>query len=89
MALGKVTTSAALALLPGSDIFEASDSDQACGRLINIATIGIGTETTHWVLFETSFDAYDRQQLRVSAPQGPAIETVALPYPTRESSSGS
>ena len=89
MALGKVTTSAELALLPGSDIFEASDSDQACGRLINIATIGTSTETTHWVLFETSFDAYDRQQLRASAPNGPVIETVALPYPTRESASGS
>ncbi len=89
MALGKVTAGAELALLPGSDIFEESHSDQACGRLINIATIGTGTETTQWVLFETSFDAYDRQQLRVSAPHGPVIETVALPYPTRESSSGS
>jgi folate-binding protein YgfZ len=44
MALGKVTTGAELALLPGSDIFEESHSDQACGRLINIATIGTGTE---------------------------------------------
>jgi hypothetical protein len=89
MALGKVTTSVDFALVPGSDIFEESHSDQACGRLINIATIGTGTETTQWVLFETSFDAYDRQQLRVSAPHGSVIETVALPYSTRESSSGS
>lgn len=89
MALGKVTTNTELTLLPGADIFEASDSDQACGRLINIATIGTGAETTHWLLFETTFDAYDRQQLRASAPNGPVIETVALPYPTREPSAGS
>jgi folate-binding protein YgfZ len=89
MALGKVTADTDLALLPGSDIFEASDSDQACGRLINVAKLDTGSATTQWVLFETTFDAYDRQQLRASAPNGPVIETVALPYPTRESASGS
>jgi folate-binding protein YgfZ len=89
MALGKVTANADLRLLPGSDIFEASERDQACGRLINVATVGTGTDTTHWVLFETTFDAYDRHQLRASAHDGPVIETVALPYQTRESTSGS
>jgi folate-binding protein YgfZ len=89
MALGKVTSDGNLTLLPGADIFEASDRDQACGRLINVATIGTGTETTHWLLFETTFDAYDRQQLRASSPDGPVIETVALPYQTRESAPGS
>lgn len=89
MALGKVTTGGELTLLPGSDIFEASDRDQACGRLINITTIGTGTDKTHWVLFETTFDAYDRQQLRVVAPNGPVIETVDLPYQTREPASRS
>jgi tRNA-modifying protein YgfZ len=89
MALGKLTMVNDLALLPGSDIFEAGQSDQACGRLINVATIGANNEATHWLLFETTFDAYDRQQLRASAPDGPVIETVALPYSTRESSRGS
>lgn len=89
MALGKVTTDADLALLPGLDIFEASHSDQACGRLINVATLGTGTDKTHWVLFETTFEAFDRQQLRAFAPTGPVIETVALPYATRESASKS
>jgi tRNA-modifying protein YgfZ len=84
MALGKVSTDADLALLPGSDIFEATHSDQACGRLINVATIGSGVEAIHWILFETTFDAFDRQQLRVAAPSGPAIVTVELPYKTRE-----
>jgi folate-binding protein YgfZ len=84
MALGKVSAGADLALLPGSDIFEASHSDQACGRLINVATVGSGVEATHWILFETTFDAYDRQQLRISAPSGLAIETIELPYKTRE-----
>jgi folate-binding Fe-S cluster repair protein YgfZ len=89
MALGKVTTGEELTLLPGSDIFEASDRDQACGRLINVATLDTGNDKTHWVLFETTFDAYDRQQLRAIAPNGPAIETVDLPYQTRESAPGS
>jgi folate-binding protein YgfZ len=89
MALGKLKMGDDSALLPGSDIFEAGESDQACGRLINVATIGEKNEATHWVLFETTFDAYDRQQLRASAPDGPIIETVALPYSTRESARGS
>lgn len=84
MALGKVSAQESQALMPGSDIFEASHDDQACGRLINVATIGSGRDQTHWVLFETTFDAYDRQQLRVAAPDGPTIMTVELPYKTRE-----
>jgi len=84
MALGKVSAQEGQALLPGSDIFEASHGDQACGRLINVATIGSDCDQTHWVLFETTFDAYDRQQLRVAAPSGPTIVTVELPYKTRE-----
>ncbi len=84
MALGTVVTSEGQVLLPGADIFDASQSaQQPCGRLINVATIQSDSKLVHWILFETSFEAYDRQQLRAIDEHGPAIETLALPYLTR------
>lgn len=83
MALGKLIPATDPAPLPGSDIFDASQSDQPCGRLINISTTEADGKTAQWVLFESSFEAYDRQQLRAIDDKGPVIETVALPYTTR------
>lgn len=83
MALGKITHPVDVELVPGSDIFDASAPEQPCGRLINVSH-QIGAEgLEYWVLFETTFDAYDRQQLRTISANGPAVKTVALPYPTR------
>jgi len=83
MALGKLVPSVMPAPLPGSDIFDASQPGQPCGRLINISVTESGTETVQWVLFETSFEAYDRQKLRAVDDHGPIIETMDLPYSTR------
>lgn len=87
MALGmlKSTIQSAtdMALKPGMDIFDGPQSDQPCGRLINVASIQTGESIEQWVLFETSFEAYDHQQLKVVSGDGPAIETVPLPYSTR------
>lgn len=68
---------------PGEDIFDGSQAEQPCGRLINVSTLLAGDSVEHWMLFETSFDAYDHQQLRVVNGSGPAINTVPLPYSTR------
>jgi len=83
MALGQLVPNCDPAPLPGSDIFDASQPGQACGRLINVSTTEAEGESAQWVLFESSFEAYDRQQLRAVDDKGPAIETVALPYTTR------
>lgn len=83
MALGKVSHPVDLELMPGSDIFDASAPEQPCGRLINVSLLSGSQELEHWILFETTFDAYDRQQLRVASAKGLEIETVALPYSTR------
>jgi len=83
MGLGRLVTNCDLALIPGSDIFDASQPEQACGRLINVSNIETDGQAAQWVLFESSFEAYDRQQLRAFDEKGPAIETVALPYTTR------
>jgi folate-binding protein YgfZ len=83
MALGRLVPNCDDAPLPGSDIFDASQPGQACGRLINVSTLEADGKSTQWVLFESSFEAYDRQQLRAVDDKGPMIETVALPYTTR------
>jgi folate-binding protein YgfZ len=83
MALGQLVPSIHPAPLPGADIFDASQPAQPCGRLINVSTIEVDGGSAQWVLFETSFEAYDRQQLRAVDDKGPVIETVALPYTTR------
>lgn len=83
MALGKISQRDGIALIPGSDIFDASQGDQPCGRLINVSTQAKTDGATQWILFETTFDAFDRQQLRAAAADGPVIETLVLPYSTR------
>lgn len=83
MALGCVTKNDALELFPGMDIFDAAQDDQPCGRLINVANLSSTDGPTQWLLFETTFDAFDRQQLRVASANGPAIEIASLPYATR------
>jgi folate-binding protein YgfZ len=83
MALGRLVPNCDDAPLPGSDIFDASQPGQACGRLINVSILEADGESAQWVLFESSFEAYDRQQLRAVDDKGPAIETLALPYTTR------
>lgn len=83
MALGKLTQEIESPFLPGVDVFDATEPDQPCGRLINVSASQEGTVTTHWLLYEASFEAVDRKQLRAADPNGPAIETVDLPYATR------
>lgn len=83
MALGKLTQQIESPPLPGADVFDATEPDQPCGRLINVSATQEGAVKTHWLLYEASFEAVDRKQLRAADPNGPAIETVDLPYATR------
>ncbi len=83
MAQGKVHDSGEASLIPGADVFDGVHPEQPCGRLINVASVSQDHHLEHWVLFETSFGAYDHQQLRALEGNGPEIETVALPYSTR------
>lgn len=83
MALGKIQGPDGLELYPGGDIFDATQPEQPCGRMISVATITSEDLVEYWVLFETTFDAFDRQQLRVKDGSGPLLSTIALPYSTR------
>jgi len=95
MALGRVQSSKNivpdLVLKPSEDIFDGTLPEQPCGRLINVATVPAGIPASipasesieHWILFETTFEAYDHQHLKVVGGDGPAIDTVPLPYTTR------
>lgn len=87
MALGKVKSMVhppgAVDFKPGEDIFDGTQPDQPCGRLINVAAITVDEAVEQWLLFETTFDAYDHQQLKIGSASGPAIQAVPLPYSTR------
>ncbi len=64
---------------PGLDVFDGSREDHVCGRIIN--RVQTGQEI--FLLLESSFEAVDHNQLRVAAPDGPALTLASLPYPVR------
>ncbi len=66
-------------LIPGADIYDASRTDQVCGRIINIAL----TDTKTHVLIESSFEALDHARLHAISADGPALAVQALPYLVR------
>lgn len=84
MALGRVSAASDVVLTPGADIFDGSQSSEPCGRLINVSTIlEDDTHPVHWILFETTFEAFDRQQLKATTDSNAHIDTQALPYAVR------
>ena len=82
MALGTLQAGDAGAILPATDLFDASATGEPCGRIINIATAGGVTVA----LFEATFDAVEHGALHVASPAGPRITPRALPYDTRPAS---
>jgi folate-binding protein YgfZ len=89
MHLGTIEQTAGLSLNAGADIFDAQGSEQACGRVINIAeaanqpTEGAqhsGGSGTAYVLFETTFDALEHNALHLGARDGAPITLLSLPY---------
>jgi len=92
MHIGKIDADQALNLNAGADIFDAQGSEQACGRVINIAPSGQqhtggandqeGRQTAY-VLLETTFDALEHNALHLGARDGAPITLLDLPYSTR------
>ena len=89
MHLGTIEQSAGVSLIAGADIFDAQGSEQACGRVINIA--GAASQPTEgaqhpsnvgtaYVLFETTFDALEHNALHLGARDGAPITLLSLPY---------
>ncbi|MFZ4710900.1 MAG: YgfZ/GcvT domain-containing protein [Zwartia sp.] len=92
MHFGKIDAAQTIGLKAGADIFDAQGSEQACGRVINIASsvqsqpegaTKTGDAGTTYVLFETTFDALEHNALHLSAPDGAPITLLSLPYSTK------
>jgi folate-binding protein YgfZ len=92
MHLGKLEFPQALSLNAGADIFDAQGSEQACGRVINVASSNsqqtdsanqLGDTGTAYVLFETTFDAIEHNALHLGARDGAPITLLSLPYSTK------
>ncbi|OZI74743.1 YgfZ/GcvT domain-containing protein [Bordetella genomosp. 12] len=60
----------------GVDIYDASAAGEPVGRVIDAAHAGDAAS----LLFETTLAALPANQLRLGAPDGPAITLVDLPY---------
>lgn len=71
-----VTQASSEEIVPGTDVFDASQAQQACGRLINVSK----SDKENYLLLESSFDAAEKNQLRVGNAEGLSIELKALPY---------
>ncbi len=89
MHLGTIEQSQGLSLKAGADIFDAKGTEQACGRVINIAqpviqatdgNTSVSGSGTAYVLFETTFDALEHNALHLGARDGVPITLHSLPY---------
>ncbi|ARP90525.1 folate-binding protein YgfZ [Bordetella genomosp. 9] len=63
----------------GTDVFDATDPNEPCGRIVDAAGAG---DTA--VLFETTLSALSSGRLRLGSADGPAIDVRPLPYPLRQ-----
>ncbi len=76
MAFGTVTQAPATeSSLAGIDIYDATQPNEPCGRVVDAA--GNGSLS---ILFETSLSALPEGDLRLGAADGPAITVQPLPY---------
>jgi len=76
MAFGWAQTGAQAAPQGGADLYDARRPDTPCGRVIDAAVRGERSA----VLFETTFDVLEAGELRLQAPDGPALAVASLPY---------
>ncbi|AKQ55922.1 CAF17-like 4Fe-4S cluster assembly/insertion protein YgfZ [Bordetella hinzii] len=65
---------------PGLDVYDAADPGEPVGRVIDAARAGDAAS----LLFETTLAALPAGQLRLGAPDGPAITLAELPYAIQE-----
>lgn len=76
MTLGTVSGLPAATPLLAADVFDASNSAEPCGRVIDATT---NADETH-VLLETTLVAMAQPELRLGSIDGPAISLKTLPY---------
>ncbi|MEI2418298.1 folate-binding protein [Orrella sp. JC864] len=73
MGYGRLAAGAQAALQAGTDIYQAGQPDEPCGRVVDAAGDAL--------LFEAPLPAQQDADLRLGAADGPAIAVQALPYP--------
>ncbi|ANN72463.1 YgfZ/GcvT domain-containing protein [Bordetella bronchialis] len=79
MAYGIVVEPAAAAVAVGTDVYDAADPKEPCGRVVDAVN---GSNTA--ILFEVTLSALSSGQLRVGSADGPAIQPRPLPYPLEQ-----
>jgi folate-binding protein YgfZ len=77
MALGTIAdgSMADAKILPGTDVFDATNADEPCGRVVDAAGADAIT-----LLFETTLASLPEGDLRLGAADGPRIAVQQLPY---------
>ncbi|ALM83100.1 folate-binding protein YgfZ [Bordetella sp. N] len=75
MAYGHIAGVSAADVAPGTDVYDASQPGEPCGRVVDAA----GAPNAA-VLFETTLSSLEGNGLRLGAVDGAAIEVRALPY---------
>lgn len=77
MAIGVITdTSTPEDWQPGKDVFDAQETNEPCGIIVNSAL----SNNKAYILFETKLAALDHDQLCVGSPEGARIELIPVPY---------
>ena len=75
MAYGVVAGVAAADVAPGTDVYDAAQPNEPCGRVVDTAGA-----TDAAILFETTLSALETGGLRLGAVDGAAIDVRPLPY---------
>jgi folate-binding protein YgfZ len=75
MAYGIVAGHAGAAIAPGSDVYDATQPGEPCGRVVDAAGAPDAA-----VLFETTLSSLSHGDLRLGSPEGPPIALRPLPY---------
>jgi folate-binding protein YgfZ len=76
MAYGVVPGQASAAIAAGSDVYDATEPHEPCGRVVDAAGAPDAA-----ILFETTLSSLASGDLRLGAADGPAIQAKPLPYP--------
>ena len=75
MAFGRVAGRAAEAIAPGTDVYDPTQPNEPCGRVLDAAGAPDAA-----LLFETTLSALASDTLRLGALDGPEIQPHPLPY---------
>jgi folate-binding Fe-S cluster repair protein YgfZ len=62
----------------GDEVFQASDTDQPCGTVVQVAAVPQGG---YDAIVSAQVSAIEADHLRHGSAEGPALTLLALPYP--------